>query len=1029
MAARADTPSSTLNAASLSALAEADAVDAAARRAAGLSSLGIAAPDLPTLTADLRGLASWVSAQQSAGVPNPPIPWSVISDQIQLGLNTLNGLPSLGQLPDPQGFLTLANQLLAETRTVILFGLPPVGPLPNPPPVPTTDQLMAEVNQLIADSQVRIQYGLPPIDVGSLVPQLPSVLTYVEAQAGQLVGDVQTTLANLPSPQALLTTIEQEEAVLVGQIPKTPDVDLSGLLLQADQVYLALGQIVAGPLSIPGPTFEQAANEAGAVNDAVTYAINSTIDTQGVDSGALTDTAANTIEDGVDNPVPDSLTVAGAAGFTHGSAIDAFNLAISTAGSAGGVAAPTPDLDPQIAYDAAQDAAAATTGYRCYMFSYQGACAPPMTWHSGSVQHNPKVYVIFWGPQWSNLGSQKYAVTSMFGGMSGSGFQSVLSQYYDATATISPTMTFGGSFQDNTPPLTNVVTTHDYVNEAIKIARANNLHTSDDTQWVFYPQPGIASDDGASKSLAQNVAHCGYHGSGADNTGRKWVVSVVDYPAQTSVFNYQAGCIDNKIPDANTDLTFSGSHEYAEAATDPFGNGWYDQNSHEIGDMCRTAWPSGGETLLWSNNGSVGSCTQSFTPRYTYVVNTSLTYPPNGEAPSGLHARGHAYDGGQVVATNTGNMPWFPVGRHATYLGTWNSANRCSHMADMNSRDPSNPWRGCNRVKLTGTTPIEPRSVAVAENYAYASVGTFALRAKLDGAYHDGATGSESFNLVSSVWMSPSSGSTPTLALKAAVFNAKFVAPATGKPIVAGVAGTDVPVQLDYNVLGTAPWFSNEVAYLGTTDDRGVGHSSPFAASTWPKSSACSNCRAARVSSTTEPGATYSFKFNIHIPATMATGRYTEYFRPVADVPINGGGIDAHFFGTVVPVSITVVGVPVGSHQVTADGTIGSEPAQGADTTDLTAPDPYGHWYMCTAIASPDALSTTIDSCSITVTHANGATEVFSAGPSSSTGAVETEVGTVTYDSTAGDTAQLCWQAHATYADQSTQSTSGCTSG
>jgi len=53
-------------------------------------------------------------------------------------------------------------------------------------------------------------------------------------------------------------------------------------------------------------------------------------------------------------------------------------------------------------------------------------------------------------------------------------------------------------------------------------------------------------------------------------------------------------------------LTSTSSHELSEAITDPIpGQGWYDQNNGEIGDIC--AWKTkqvGNYTvqLEWSNN-------------------------------------------------------------------------------------------------------------------------------------------------------------------------------------------------------------------------------------------------------------------------------------------------------------------------------------------------------------------------------------------------------------------------------------------
>jgi hypothetical protein len=315
------------------------------------------------------------------------------------------------------------------------------------------------------------------------------------------------------------------------------------------------------------------------------------------------------------------------------------------------------------------------------------------------------------------------------------------------------------------------------------------------------------------------------------------------------------------------------------------------------------------------------------------------------------------------------------------------------------------------------------------------SVGTFNVPFTPDGTLRDDQKGiSESFNLVSGLWMTPSSGTYPTLTGQTASYGAKYVKPTTGDPVVAGVPGVDVVggVRLDFTVAGTAPWYGNEVVYLATagSSPTGNGHASPWAASTWPKSTACGRCRAAQVAATTRPSQTYSFTFNLHVPAAQPAGTYQEFFRPVADVPVPGGGVAPLYFGPAVPVTIVVARVPVGEHQLTATAMTGSEPTEGYDTTDVTAAQPYGHWYACTAAATADAVSTGVDDCTIVVSHADGTTSAYQALSSADTaGGLAIVTGhSVTWDADSGDSAQVCWRAHATYADGTRQATSGCTS-
>ena len=40
--------------------------------------------------------------------------------------------------------------------------------------------------------------------------------------------------------------------------------------------------------------------------------------------------------------------------------------------------------------------------------------------HGGSIESSPKVYIVFWGSEWSSAGSAQAYVTSFFSGVGGS---------------------------------------------------------------------------------------------------------------------------------------------------------------------------------------------------------------------------------------------------------------------------------------------------------------------------------------------------------------------------------------------------------------------------------------------------------------------------------------------------------------------------------------------------------------------------------------------------------------------------------
>lgn len=112
--------------------------------------------------------------------------------------------------------------------------------------------------------------------------------------------------------------------------------------------------------------------------------------------------------------------------------------------------------------------------------------------------------------------------------------------------------------------------------------------TRNSLYFVYLP-PGVAVVQGGSKSCQ---AFCGYH----DAINNQIFYAAMPYPGC-------AGCLGGlQTLDA---LTSTSSHELCEAITDPVpGQGWYDDNNGEIGDICAWKTEKVGQytvQLEWSN--------------------------------------------------------------------------------------------------------------------------------------------------------------------------------------------------------------------------------------------------------------------------------------------------------------------------------------------------------------------------------------------------------------------------------------------
>jgi hypothetical protein len=205
------------------------------------------------------------------------------------------------------------------------------------------------------------------------------------------------------------------------------------------------------------------------------------------------------------------------------------------------------------------------------MQSIAAAVNTPVPYLGGEVLHHVRVVTVFYGDAWRTdpiLQQQSQRLDGFFGTITDSTYMDMLGEYGVGR----------GSFwtQVNTPlsqPVNpdgtlgevdfNGQDVHDMLAGAINDPDSPMPVPDAETLYMVFPAPNV-QDPGMAGAT-------GYHDP--EVNGQVLHFGVVFYPGS--------------VPDpaAFDDLTATSSHELAEAATDPNGDGWNNLNVAEIGDM------------------------------------------------------------------------------------------------------------------------------------------------------------------------------------------------------------------------------------------------------------------------------------------------------------------------------------------------------------------------------------------------------------------------------------------------------------
>jgi hypothetical protein len=255
----------------------------------------------------------------------------------------------------------------------------------------------------------------------------------------------------------------------------------------------------------------------------------------------------------------------------------------------------------------------------------QAGSSSNLSYHGGAVETAPKVYLVLWGPGWSNDPSGEATLLQNFlNGVSGSSWLNSVTQYCQGVAS-GTVFCSGGTPASNVTGAVNVwadpssAPTHprqsQLAQEAIRAAVHFGNTTGPSNASVQYV---IATAHG-SNSTGFGTQYCAWHSSTSSTSG---TIAYTNLPYITDA-GASCGANFNGLG-AKAGITIVEGHELAETITDQFPNGgWLDSSGAENGDKC--AWISSGAgasttiTLngvnypvqsLWSN--ATSSCVISY---------------------------------------------------------------------------------------------------------------------------------------------------------------------------------------------------------------------------------------------------------------------------------------------------------------------------------------------------------------------------------------------------------------------------------
>ena len=220
------------------------------------------------------------------------------------------------------------------------------------------------------------------------------------------------------------------------------------------------------------------------------------------------------------------------------------------------------------------------------------APTPLLTYRGGPLLTNVEVFTIFWGTDWQQSANTPLIsqMNSFFDDILASPLIDQLAEYNVPGKSIGRGVLLGTNTFTESSPGKSVTDSAIQKFLQAQISAGTFPAVTENTLYFVYLPPGTQVKQSTAASCKD---FCGYHE--ATPSGGIFY-AVMPYPNCS-------GCLGGL--DTFPALTSTSSHELCEAITDPVpGQGWYDDNHGEIGDIC--AWQTkqlGNHTiqLEWSN--------------------------------------------------------------------------------------------------------------------------------------------------------------------------------------------------------------------------------------------------------------------------------------------------------------------------------------------------------------------------------------------------------------------------------------------